>query len=139
MKHSHMRIRVLMSGGMFHCSGCNPSAHCSLCFCGKGHRAGEKVVMSQYKTTVSPPPPTPLHLRTPRVLSSSSTMVGGGGGLCHSSSVQMDRVREYPDHKSPQKGWIGDHLTPYLQHYETVHFDLAGLAPACVPTLRQDL
>lgn len=55
MKHSHMRIRVLMSGGMFHCSGCNPSPHCSLCFCGKGHEVGERVVMSQYKTTVPPP------------------------------------------------------------------------------------
>ncbi len=47
--------------------------------------------------------------------------------------------RYVPDHKSPQKDWFGDHLTLYLQHYETVHFDLAGLALACVPRLRRDL
>lgn len=40
---------------------------------------------------------------------------------------------------SPQKDWFGDHSTLYLQHYETVHFDLAGLALAYVPRLRWDL
>lgn len=46
---------------------------------------------------------------------------------------------DVPDHMSPQKDWFGGHLRLYLQHYETVHFDLAGLAPACAPMALQDL
>lgn len=104
----------------------------SLCFSGKGRGflfclySRERMVMSQYKTTVPrpPAPPTPHIQGNPGVSSSSfsSEGLGGGGGwgggegLCHSSSVQMDRVREYPVHKSPPKDWFGDHLTVYLQH-----------------------
>lgn len=133
-----MRIQVLMSGGMFHCSRCNPSPHCRLCFSEKGHGfLGERVVMSLYKTTVPPPPSHSSAFKDSQGVKLVYTM--GGGGLCHSSSVQMDRVREYPGHKSPPIDWFGGHLMPYLQHYETVHSDLAGLALVCVPRLHQDL
>lgn len=44
-----------------------------------------------------------------------------------------------PDHMLPQKDCFGDHLKLYLQHDETVHFDLAGLALVFDPRIRWDL
>lgn len=61
-------------------------------------------------------------------------------GLSLQRSVKKPHTWWYvPDRKSPQKDWSGDHLMLYLQHYETVRFDLAGSALVFDPRLRWDL
>lgn len=92
--------------------GCNPSSHCSLCFCGKGHEAGERVVMSQYKTTVPPPSDSSAFKDSQGV--KVIIHYWGGGGLCHSSSVQMDRVHEYPGNNKRKEVTVVNSLCFFL-------------------------
>lgn len=97
-----MQVQVLMSGWMFPCSRSNPPCHCSLCFCGKGPlRSGRGLSWVNIKQQFLP---LLGFLITPRLLRSYPAWEQGGG-LCHSSSVQTDRVHEYPGEEKQKKKW----------------------------------
>lgn len=101
-----MRIQVEMSGGMFSSSWRNRPFHWRFVIPWKGPlRLGRGLSWVNIKQLFLPPPPTPRPSITAQVVHTQHHPQGGGGrgGLCLSSSVQMDRVREYPAVKWRQR------------------------------------
>lgn len=94
----------------FYSSRCKHSSHRRLCVSvERAVEVGKRVVTRvNIKTTV--PAPLPGLRRQPELSHTASSAVGGGGGrgLCLSSSVRRDRVREYPGIKQRSEVTIVD-------------------------------